>query len=88
MHRVFVCNEIPERIVEPLADIADLSIWPGPGPIPRHRLVRDILRAFELFRDRETEEDSKSTGDDIHSTPDTLRIESGSAETHSRDAGE
>ncbi|MCH8982886.1 MAG: D-glycerate dehydrogenase [Acidobacteria bacterium] len=42
MHRVFVCNEIPEPIVEPLSDIAELSIWPGPGPIPRHRLVREV----------------------------------------------
>jgi phosphate starvation-inducible PhoH-like protein len=47
-----------------LSSVPDISfVYFGPEDVVRHRLVRDILRAFQEFQQRETTEVSNSEGD-------------------------
>ena len=49
MFTVYVCQSMPDEILAPLRELADVGVWPEPGPVERETLLREAARCEGLL---------------------------------------
>lgn len=49
MDRAFVANALPEDLLAPLREVADVEIWAGSGPVPRALLLEAVAETDGLL---------------------------------------
>ncbi len=59
MDRVFVCHLLPEDLIDPLNQVAEVLVWPESRPIPRVGLFEEVANCVGLLTMLTTEVDQQ-----------------------------